>query len=198
MSFADGVTFKGNSLTGASAICKFSHSVYRGKSSPLDGMFQQLSGVLFVSRKSDNKLYTKFYCAKSWKDLPALTDDSSYTDISNIESLNALRGLTSSVEIPLNQGWSKKANYQFSLFCSVNSGGGENTNECFYCTNNGNAWGEGANGQVGEGKACVNAFNVGCFANGYTASARSIDSGDAFSFNSYSSGAFSVPRLVLK
>lgn len=161
-------------------------------------MFQQLSGALFVSRKSGNKTYTKFYCAKSWKDLPALTDDSSYTDISNIESLDALRGLTSSVEITPNQGWSRKANYQFSLFCSVNRGGGENTNECFACSNDGQAWGVGNNGQIGEGKACANAFNVGCFANGDSASARSIESNDAFSFNSYSSGAFSVPRLVLK
>ena len=198
MSFADGVTFNGNSLTGASAICKFSHSVYRGKSSPLDGMFQQLSGALFVSRKSDNKLYTKFYCAKSWKDLPALTDDSSYTDISNIESLNALRGLTSSVEITPSQYWSRKANYQFSLFCSVDSGGTQNTNECFSCSNDGKAWGAGVNGQVGEGKACANAFNVGSFANGSSVSVRSIESNDAFSFNSYSAGAFSVPQLVLK
>ena len=198
MSFTDGVTFNGNSLTGGSAICKFSHSVYRGKSAPLDGMFQQLSGALFVSRKSGNNLYTKFYCAKSWKDLPVLTNDNSYTDISNMESLDILRGLTSSVEIQLRQGWSKMANYQFSLFCSVKSGGAANINECFYCSNNGYAWGAGNRGEISEGKACANAFNVGCFSNGTLASARSIESNDAFSFDAYSSGAFSVPQLVLK
>ena len=198
MSFADGLTFDGTDLTGGTAIFKFSHSVYRGKSLPLDGDHQVLSGAIFVTRKEDGMLKNKFYAAKSWKDLPPLVDDTVYTDTANIENLNIVKGLTLSQDSTTGYGWVKRTNYSFSLFAVNENGGNSKTCECYAQMDDGAIWGEGVNGLPEEGKACAKNFSVGCVYSSDFISPRSLYCYNSAKNGWLTSGAFSVPQLVLK
>lgn len=196
MNVSDNIFVGTTDLTGGYAILKFSHSVYRGLSIPMDGMFQQLSGAYYVSGKTADGFYANFYCADKWQDVAPLTNDTGYGDIGT--GFNILKGLSKKISVPGNDGWVSKADYSQSLFCFKAFGAGSHTHEVAYTWNNHYMWGNGDD-RPGLGKEGVKALAVGCVASLRFASARAVFCSSAVDSNSnYFAGAFAVLELKFK
>ena len=196
MNVSDNIFVGTTDLTGGYAILKFSHSVYRGLSIPMDGMFQQLSGAYYVSGKTADGFYANFYCADKWQDVAPLTNDTGYGDIGT--GFNILKGLSKKISVPGNDGWVSKADYSQSLFCFKEFGAGSHTHEVAYTWNNHYMWGNGDD-RPGLGKEGVKALAVGCVAPLRFASARAVFCSSAVGSNSnYFAGAFAVLELKFK
>lgn len=196
MNVSDNIFVDTTDLTGGYAILKFSHSVYRGLSIPMDGMFQQLSGAYYVSGKTADGFYANFYCADKWQDVAPLTNDTGYGDIGT--GFNILKGLSKKISVPGNDGWVSKADYSQSLFCFKAFGAGSHTHEVAYTWNNHYMWGNGDD-RPGLGKEGVKALVVGCVASLRFASARAVFCSSAVDSNSnYFAGAFAVLELKFK
>ena len=196
MNVSDNIFVGTTDLTGGFAILKFSHSVYRGLSIPMDGLFRQLSGAHYVSGKTADGFYDKFYCADKWQDVAPLTNDTGYGDIGT--EFNILKGLSKKITVPGNSGWVSKADYSQSLFCFKAFEAGAHTHEVAYTWNDHYRWGY-SDGKPELGKEGVKALVVGCNANHGAASARTADCDNAVSSgNVYYAGAFAVLELQLK
>lgn len=199
-SVADGIYTDSTDLTGGTVIYKFSHSVYRGMSIPMDGVFMQLCGAHYMSgRTAEDTVYGKFCCAEKWQDMAPLTNDTAYGDIGT--EFNILKGLNNVKSVSGNAGWVSKADYSLSLFCFTEHSGGMHTKECRYNWNGNTLWGYGDSntGLPATGKEGVKALVVGCYAGsgGASACAAVCDSGvSAGSW--YYAGALAVPQLKLK
>lgn len=199
MNIADGVYNKTTDLTGGYIIYKFSHSLYRGLSIPMDGMFRQLCGAYYTVSKENGELVNKSYCAEKWQDLPPLVDQTFYTDVANADNLDITRGLSHKKSVPGSSGWVGTADYGTSLFCFTAFGGSKHKKEVCYTWNNGNCFGQGKDGYPEEGKFCVKGLIVGCFPNADNVSARSAMCSYAVSqSDSLYAGAFAVPQLKFK
>lgn len=199
MNIADGVYNKTTDLTGGYIIYKFSHSLYRGLSIPMDGMFRQLCGAYYTVSKENGKLVNKFCCAEKWQDLPPLVDLTCYTDVANADNLDITRGLRYKKSVPGFLNWVGAADYGTSLLCFTASDNSSHNKEVCYSWNNGTCWGQGKDGFPEEGKFCVKSLVIGCSSNNGQASARSADSRYAVSSSTGDyAGAFSVPQLKLK
>ena len=74
MNVADGIYIDNTDLTGGYVIYKFSHSVYRGLSMPMDGHFFQLCGAYYTTECREGHYYNKYYCAEKWSDMPPLVN----------------------------------------------------------------------------------------------------------------------------
>lgn len=199
-SVADGIYTGSTDLTGGTVIYKFSHSVYRGMSIPLDGAFIQLSGAHYISgRTAEGTLYGKFICAEKWQDIAPLTDDTGYGDIDT--EFNILKGLNNVKDISGNTGWVSKADYSLSLFCFTEHKGAQHIKECRYTMNNNELWGcsDAISNKPATGKEGVKALLVGNSAIHSTPSACSAIC-DLFIgyISEKSSGSFAVPQLKLK
>ena len=199
-SVADGIYTGSTDLTGGTVIYKFSHSVYRGMSIPMDGAFMQLSGAHYVSgRTAEGTVYGKFYCADKVQDMAPLTSDTAYGDIGT--EFNILKGLNNVKNVSGNQGWVSKADYSLSLFCFTEHSGGMHTKECRYTWNSNYIWGYGdsTTGLPATGKEGVKALVAGCSAYNDIASACTADCSVAVN-NSYGdyAGALAVPQLKFK
>lgn len=199
MHFSDGVATNEVDLTGGYILYKFSHSVYRGFSVPLDGHFIQLDGAFYTTANKDGMYVNKFCCAKKWQDRPPLKDVTCYTDIEKAENMDIMKGLLDVRVVSGAQGYISKADYSYSLFCFSETGGSLHSKECCFMWNNGYMWGVGKDGRAEEGKLGVKALAVGCNAiNGY-ASARTADCDSAVSNGSgVFAGALAVPKLKFK
>lgn len=196
MNVSDNIYVDSTDLTGGYAIIKFSHSIYRGMSIPLDGLFRQLSGAYYVSGQTTSGYYDNFYCADKWQDVAPLTDDTGYGDIGT--EFNILQGLSKKTSVPGNDGWVSKVDYSQSLFCFKALVAGEHTYEVAYTWNSHYIWGF-SYGLPALGKEGVKAFVVGCSANNAKASARTVAGSNAVSDNhSNYAGAFAVLELKLK
>lgn len=196
MNVSNNIFVGATDLTGGFAILKFSHSVYRGLSIPMDGLFRQLSGAHYVSGKTVDGLYDNFYCADKWQDVAPLTDDTGYGDIGT--EFNILKGLSKKITVPGNSGWVSKADYSLSLFCFKAFGAGTHTYEVAY-TWNSHYTGGTIDGKPEFGKEGVKALVVGCAAKYDVTSARTVGSDDAVSSGGdYSAGSFAVLELKLK
>ena len=198
-SVADGIYTGSTDLTGGTVIYKFSHSVYRGMSIPMDGAFMQLCGAHYMSgRTAEGTVYGKFCCADKVQDMAPLTSDTAYGDIGT--EFNILKGLNNVKNVSGNAGWVSKADYSLSLFCFTEHSGGMHTKECRYTWNGNTLWGygDGNTGLPAIGKEGVKALVVGCHANHDDASAcaaycsHGVGTGDG----AYA-GALAVPQLVL-
>ena len=199
MNIADGVYNKTTDLTGGYIIYKFSHSLYRGLSIPMDGMFRHLCGAYYTVSKENGEFVNKFYCAEKWQDLPPLIDKTCYTDVANVDNLDITRGLSYKKSVSGKSNWVGTADYGTSLFCFTAFGGSSHKKEVCYIWNNGTCWGQGKNGYPEEGKFCVKGLVVGCSASDGNASARTADCNNAVSHDrSYYAGALAVPQLQLK
>lgn len=198
MNIADGVYNKTIDLTGGYIIYKFSHSLYRGLSIPMEGMYLHLCGAYYTVSKENGKIVNKFYCAEKWQDLPPLVDKTCYTDVANADNLDITRGLSYKKNVPGSTGWVGMADYGTSLLCFTALGGSSHKKEVCFTWNNGTCWGQGKDGYPEEGKFCVKGFTVGGNANSGTTSARTVYCADAVSGVGYYSGAFAVPQLKLK
>ena len=207
MTFKEGISVSGASTTtksGDYAVYKFSHPVYRGMCI-LDGMFKQMQGCHIVKENSGGTYTNRFIYADSYEDIPAQSAESIiyYGNIADTTPME--QGLNNSVVA--SQGnenfWVMDANYNASLFCYCNSGGGISTYESAWtwrsaCWNNGDTSGTGSNGLPKDGRKCVNASVLGCNANAANASVRSLVSVNAVSDSvDYYAGAFALPELVL-
>jgi hypothetical protein len=199
-SVADGIYTDSTDLTGGTVIYKFSHSVYRGMSIPMDGAFMQLCGAHYMSgRTAEDTVYGKFCCAEKWQDMAPLTNDTAYGDIGT--EFNILKGLNNVKSVSGNAGWVSKADYSLSLFCFTEHSGGMHTKECRFTWNGNTLWGYGDSntGLPATGKEGVKALVVGCNANCGTASActaicySGVSNGDW-----YYAGALAVPQLKFK
>ena len=195
MNCADGVYTGTTDLTGGYVIYKFSHSCYRGLCIPMDGVFMQLSGAHYLTGRTADGYYNKFYCAEKWQDVSPLTNDTGYGDIGT--EFNILKGLSLVTTVPGSSGWVGQADYSKSLFCFTAISGGSHTKEVCYTWNNDYMWGY-SNGKPEVGKEGVKALVVGCNAINGLASARSADCNCAVSYGGVSyAGAFAVPQLKL-
>ena len=199
-SVADGIYTGSTDLTGGTVIYKFSHSVYRGMSIPMDGAFMQLSGAHYMSgRTAEGTVYGKFCCAEKWQDMAPLTNDTAYGDIGT--EFNILKGLNNVKRVSGNAGWISKADYSLSLFCFTEHSGGMHTKECRFTWNGNTLWGysDSNTGLPAIGKEGVKALVVGCNANYVNASACTAGCGNGVSIDYWDySGALAVPRLKLK
>ena len=199
MNIADGVYNKTTDLTGGYIIYKFSHSLYRGLSIPMDGMSRQLCGAYYTVSKENGELVNKFYYAEKWQDLPPLVDPTDYTDVANADNLDITRGLSCKKNVQGSTGWVGMADYGTSLFCFTAFGGSSHKKEVCYTWNKGTCWGQGNDGYPEEGKFCVKGLVVGCYTIYVSASARTASCHAAVSnIVSNYAGAFSVPQLKLK
>lgn len=198
-SIADGIYKGSTDLTGGTVIYKFSHSVYRGMSIPMDGAFLQLSGAHYISgRTAEGTVYGKFYCAEKWQDMAPLVSDTAYGDIGT--EFNILKGLNNVKNVSGNAGWVSKADYSLSLFCFTEHSGNMHTKECRYTWNNNTLWGYGDSntGLPATGKEGVKALVVGCDANYGHASACTAACGNGVSDGgSNFAGALAVPQLII-
>lgn len=196
MNVSDNIYVDSTDLTGGYAILKFSHSIYRGMSIPMDGLFRQLSGAHYVSGKTESGFYGNFYCADKWQDVAPLTNDTGYGDIGT--EFNILKGLSKKTSVSGDSGWVSKADYSQSLFCFKAFGAGTHTHEVAYTWNDHYIWGY-SNGRPELGKEGVKALVVGCLADFASASARSADCNYAVSVSvDVFAGAFAVLELKLK
>lgn len=200
-SVADGIYTGSTDLTGGTVIYKFSHSVYRGMSIPMDGAFMQLCGAHYMSgRTAEGTVYGKFCCADKVQDMAPLTSDTAYGDIGT--EFNILKGLNNVKNVSGNSGWVSKADYSLSLFCFTEHSGSMHSKECRY-TWNGNSlwgWGDGNTGLPAIGKEGVKALVAGCIADSDVASACTANCDVGVSvgvgYGLYA-GALAVPQLVL-
>ena len=222
MTFKDGTTVENVDHTGGYAVYKLSHPVYRGMCLQ-DGMFSQMQGCHYVNYciegttgengvKEEDKYVTYFKCAENVDDIPAQQAASIeyFGDVN--KDLEMERGLTKVVqthgELTLAQklnyhAWAKKADYNASLLCYTQGGGGISTGECASLINNASF----GNGDIGHtisgslpraGRKCVNAVVVGCDSSNVPSSARSVNSYCAVSNdNVYFAGRFALPYLQL-
>nr|DAG55200.1 MAG TPA: hypothetical protein [Caudoviricetes sp.] len=199
-SVADSIYTGSTDLTGGTVIYKFSHSVYRGMSIPMDGAFMQLCGAHYMSgRTADDTVYGKFCCAEKWQDMAPLTNDTAYGDIGT--EFNILRGLNNVKSVSGKSGWVSKADYSLSLFCFTEHSGGMHTKECRYTWNGNTLWGYGDSntGLPATGKEGVKALVVGCNANYGNASACTARCNDGVgNVYWYYAGALAVPQLKFK
>lgn len=199
-SVADGIYTGSTDLTGGTVIYKFSHSVYRGMSIPMDGAFMQLCGAHYLSgRTADDTVYGKFCCAEKWQDMAPLTNDTAYGDIGT--EFNILKGLNNVKSVSGKAGWVSKADYSLSLFCFTEHSGGMHTKECRYTWNGNTLWGYGESntGLPATGKEGVKALVVGCDANLGDASACAASCGNGVSSGHWAyAGALAVPQLKFK
>lgn len=198
-SVADGIYKGSTDLTGGTVIYKFSHSVYRGMSLPLDGAFIQLSGAHYTSGcTAEGTVYGKFYCADKWQDVAPLTSDTAYGDIGT--EFNILKGLSKVKNVSGNSGWISKADYSLSLFCFTEHSGSMHTKECRYTWNGNMLWGYGDSntGLPATGKKGVKALVAGCNAVSDYASACTAYcyAGVSYGYGSFA-GALAVPQLTL-
>lgn len=198
MNIADGVYNKTTDLTGGYIIYKFSHSLYRGLSLPMDGMFRQLCGAYYTVSKENGELVNKFYCAEKWQDLPPLVDKTCYTDVANADNLDITRGLSYKKSVPGSSNWVGAADYGTSLFCFTAFGGSSHKKEVCYTWNDSLCIGQGENSSPEEGKFCVKNLSSGCVAFYGFVSVRSGICNYAANNGSYSAGAFAVPQLKFK
>lgn len=190
MNVSDNVFVNSTDLTGGYAILKFSHSIYRGMSIPMDGLLMQISGAHYVSGQTANGFYGNFYCADKWQDVAPLTNDICYGDIGT--EFNILKGLSKKTPVPSNGGWVSKADYSQSLFCFKAFGAGSHSYEVNYTWNEHYMWGW-SNGKPELNKEGVKALIVGCGTGDTGASARSADCHYAFSLNNNNcAGAFAA------
>ena len=196
MNMSDNIFVNSTDLTGGYAILKFSHSIYRGLSIPMDGLFRQLSGAHYVSGQTASGFYENFYCADKWQDVAPLTNNTGYGDIGT--EFNILKGLSKKTSVSGNSGWVSKADYSQSLFCFKAFGAGTHSYEVAYTWNDHFMWGY-SDGRPALDKEGVKALVVGCRADIGVASARTAYCSSAVSFglDSYA-GAFAVLELKLK
>lgn len=198
-SVADGIYTGSTDLTGGTVIYKFSHSVYRGMSIPMDGAFMQLCGAHYMSgRTAEGTVYGKFCCADKVQDMAPLTSDTAYGDIGT--EFNILKGLNNVKNVSGNSGWVSKANYSLSLFCFTEHSGGMHTKECRYTWNSNTLWGygDGNTGLPAIGKEGVKALVAGCAAYSDAASACTAYCIYGVSLGvGFYAGALAVPQLVL-
>jgi hypothetical protein len=199
-SVADSIYTGSTDLTGGTVIYKFSHSVYRGMSIPMDGAFMQLCGAHYMSgRTADDTVYGKFCCAEKWQDMAPLTNDTAYGDIGT--EFNILRGLNNVKSVSGKAGWVSKADYSLSLFCFTEHRGGMHTKECRYTWNGNTLWGYGDSntGLPATGKEGVKSLVVGCHANLGAASACTANCSNGVSNDHWGyAGALAVPQLKFK
>lgn len=198
-SVADGIYTGSTDLTGGTVIYKFSHSVYRGMSIPMDGAFMQLCGAHYMSgRTAEGTVYGKFCCADKVQDMAPLTSDTAYGDIGT--EFNILKGLNNVKNVSGNSGWVSKADYSLSLFCFTEYSGGMHTKECRYTWNGNTLWGygDGNTGLPATGKEGVKALVAGCSADSVGASACTAHCNSGVSNGGgFYAGALAVPQLVL-
>lgn len=198
-SVADGIYTGSTDLTGGTVIYKFSHSVYRGMSIPMDGAFMQLCGAHYMSgRTAEGTVYGKFCCADKVQDMAPLTSDTAYGDIGT--EFNILKGLNNVKNVSGNSGWVSKVDYSLSLFCFTEHSGGMHTKECRYTWNGNTLWGygDGNTGLPAIGKEGVKALVVGCVASydGASACTALCSAGVGYGSGSFA-GALAVPQLIL-
>ncbi len=200
MNVADGIYIDNTDLTGGYVIYKFSHSVYRGLSMPMDGHLFQLCGAYYTTECREGQYYNKYHCAEKWSDMPPLVNKSCYTDIESAYKLDVLKGLHKRCDVAVIGGWISKADYSYSLFCKTEAtAASSHSKECCYLWCENTIWGEGKDGKPEEGKLGVKAFAVGCAAYVAYASSRSAYSSIACSLSyAFYAGALAVPQLKLK
>ncbi len=185
---SDGVT----SLAGGTAVVKLSVPVYRGWSF-LKGMFVQYEGCYYRLTNTDGTRRAEFWSSDSPSDLSVIRSTTGYYD--GNEFGGVLKGLKLRFTSTTSNNWVAQSDYSASLFGHISYGAGQRTYECAYIWNT-NSYGYG-DGNIPQGKSCVNASAVGCYA--ATASAgRSVDAIFACSYaNAAYAGAFAVPQLQL-
>lgn len=191
LEFKDGVTdLNGNAVS--IAYMKRSMPIYRGKSLPYQGCFEQTFGAAYTMVVGDtaDDISVEFRCASDVNNIPPLKtfgnevlQGPSGTNVAMERGLDQLVDRTK--QLTGNEGWIAKCDYSLSLFAFSSFAGGarsrENAYLWLYKTNN-----------AGVGNRQVHGSPVGCIANTWNAlaSVRTALWDNAASFSSaYYAGA---------
>lgn len=185
---SDGVT----SLAGGTAVIKLSVPTYRGWSF-LKGMFVQYEGCYYRLTNTDGTLRAEFWSSDSPSDLSAIRSTTGYCD--GNEFGGVLKGLKLRFTSMPSNNWVAQSDYSASLFGHISYGAGQRTYECAYIWNTA-SYGYG-DGNIPQGKSCVNASAVGCVAVA-TSAGRSVYASACSYADSSCAGAFAVPQLQLR
>ena len=196
---ADGVCdTSDNDLTGATAIWKFSHPVYRGKDM-MSGMFQQLEGVYYTLYNSNGTYLQRLYASETADDIPVITSTAGNTIYGDIgTAFDPIQGLKLVKDAFTGGGWGSDADYDTTIFGMTEwSGAGQHTKECGFDWL-GMCYGQGDNNKPAVGKECVCASVAGCYANVGSAGRTLLAHYAATSGNDAFAGGFALISPKLK
>lgn len=169
LEFADGVTdLNGNTVV--TAYLKRSMPIYRGKSLPYQGCFEQTFGAHYtiIVGETTSDITTEFRCASDVNNIPPLKTFGAEVYKGASDTTVAMeRGLDNIVNrdnLMQNEAWMTKCDYSLSLFAFSAYGGSSRSRENSYL------WLYKGN-NAGVGKRQVHGSSVGCFASTWNASA---------------------------
>ena len=172
LTVADNVymTDKTTSLAGSTCIFKVSLVAYRGFCLPMRGLFRQMSYAYYTAHNVGGVLSMDFRCTERMEDVAPLKKfDSSVYQGAYGTTPAMIANLPNKEDMDVTitgEFWVKSSDYNLSLFCCKNKGGGfrshENAYLWVYPTNN-----------AGNNTSQVHGSVVGCYANHGGASARS-------------------------
>lgn len=157
-------------------IFKFSYPTYRGLEL-FSGAFTQIEGIHHIIGNYGGVLKGIIWYAKDYTDIKYnptnLTADTDYSVSTSTpdEDIPYIKGFVKAGEYDAsNSGWVKNTNYDVSLYCATECGGGASATsyECGYVWRYGSSWGGAntnpTNGHPNDGYKNVNASVVGCSA----------------------------------
>lgn len=194
------VTSSGVSMTGGRVIYKFSYSVYRGLSIPVDGAFILLSYAYWVKygHGADVAADYIFATTNDIEDILPLksfsTADYSGDKDATLPVLDGLNVRTEKSKC-VSGGWMANADYSVSMFCCSKPTGGSHAYEVAFRWDDSRSYGgiSDSNGFVAEGKKQVSVSAVGCSANAGAPSSRTVHCSYGLGYGaSFYSGAFAV------
>ena len=154
-------------------IFKFSYPTYRGLEL-FSGAFTQIEGIHHIIGNYGGARKGSIWYAKDYTDIKYDPTNFTGTDYSVStstpdEDIPYIKGFVKAGEYDAsNIGWVKNTNYDVSLYCATECGGGASATsyECGYVWRYGSSWGgdNTTNGYPNDGYKNVNASVVGCVA----------------------------------
>lgn len=185
------ITNRNVDISNSIAIMKVSLPIYRGFTLPYTSAFRQMSGAYyFIHQDSEDNVSIEFRSCDGMDKVKPLTNFGStsyYKPLGEVPELG--NGLSNIYKYKVNPPYSsyvKSSNYEHSLFCFKEIGGGFRTYE------NCHVWNP-AGYLSGKNSTCAHGSVVGCFAVVSGASARSLLCNDpaGFDYGAFA-GAFAV------
>lgn len=173
------------------AIMKVSLPIYRGFTLPYTSTFRQMAGAYyFIHQDSEDNVSIDFRCCDGMNKVKPLTgfgSTSYYKPLGEVPELgNGLSNIYKYKVNPPYGSYVKSSNYEHSLFCLKEIGGGLRTHEnCYILKPSGVL--------PGKNSTCIHGSVVGCCAVASVASARTLDCNHPAGHDSSSfAGAFAV------
>lgn len=174
MEIGDNVQLTSNKtdISNSTVIMKVSLPIYRGFTLPYTSTFRQMAGAYyFIHQDSEDNVSIDFRSCDGIDKMKPLTD---FSTSSYYKPLGELPGLGNGLDKihkykvnPPYSSWVKSSNYEHSLFCFKEIGGGFRTHENSFLYNP-------AGYLAGTNSTCAHGVVVGCCAVDSSASARTL------------------------